>query len=171
MSYIVDRRLNARNKSTVNRQRFLERYKKHIKKAVSDAVDSRSITDMERGEEVTIPADDVSEPVFHLGEGGSRSVVHPGNREFVQGDRIERPGGGAGGGGAGDASERGEGEDEFAFQLSQDEFLEFLFDDLALPNLTKRALKGTASYKYEHAGFSTDGVPAKLSILRSMKAA
>lgn len=172
MSYIVDRRLNAKNKSTVNRQRFLERYKKHIRKAVSDAVDTRSITDMERGEEVTIPADDVSEPVFHHGQGGSRGVVHPGNKEFVQGDRIARPeGGGGGGGGAGEASDGGEGEDDFVFQLSQDEFLEFLFDDLALPNLSKRALKGDASFKYEHAGFTTDGVPAKLSVLRSLKAA
>ncbi len=172
MSYIVDRRLNAKNKSTVNRQRFLERYKKHIKKAVSDAVDNRSITDMERGEEVHIPADDVSEPVFHHGQGGSRSIVHPGNKEFVQGDRIKRPeGGGGGGGGAGEASDSGEGEDDFVFQLSQDEFLEFLFDDLELPNLTKRALKGNASYKYEHAGFTTDGVPAKLSVLRSLTAA
>jgi len=172
MSYIVDRRLNAKNKSTVNRQRFLDRYKKHIKKAVSDAVDSRSITDMERGEEVVIPADDVSEPVFHHGSGGSRSIVHPGNKEFIQGDRIKRPeGGGGGGGGAGDASDSGEGVDDFVFQLSQDEFLEFLFDDLALPNLSKRALKGDASFKYEHAGFSSDGVPAKLSVLRSLKAA
>jgi uncharacterized sporulation protein YeaH/YhbH (DUF444 family) len=170
MSYIVDRRLNAKNKSTVNRQRFLERYKKHIRKAVSDAVDARSITDMERGEEVTIPADDVSEPVFHHGQGGSRSIVHPGNKEFVQGDRIARPDGGGGGGGAGEASDSGEGDDDFVFQLSQDEFLEFLFDDLALPNLSKRALKGDASFKYEHAGFTTDGVPAKLSVLRSLKA-
>lgn len=172
MSYILDRRLNARNKSTVNRQRFLERYRKHIRRAVSDAVDARSITDMDRGEEVTIPADDVSQPVFNHGQGGSRSIVHPGNREFVQGDRIARPSGGSGGGGgAGEASDSGEGEDDFVFQLSQEEFLEFLFDDLALPNLTKRALKGNASFKYEHAGFSTDGVPAKLSVLRSMKAA
>lgn len=172
MSYIVDRRLNAKNKSTVNRQRFLERYRKHIKKAVSDAVDSRSITDMDRGEEVVIPADDVSEPVFHHGSGGSRSIVHPGNKEFVEGDRIKRPdGGGGGGGGAGEASNSGEGMDDFAFQLSQEEFLEFLFDDLALPNLSKRALKGDASFKYEHAGFATDGVPAKLSVLRSLKAA
>ena len=172
MSYIVDRRLNAKNKSTVNRQRFLDRYRKRIRKAVSDAVDSRSITDMDRGEQVVIPADDLSEPVFHHGSGGSRGVVHPGNKEFVQGDRIRRPeGGGGGAGGDGEASNSGDGEDEFVFQLTQEEFLEFLFDDLALPNLTKRALKGNASFKYEHAGFTSDGVPAKLSVLRSVKAA
>ena len=70
-----------------------------------------------------------TEPVFHHGPGGSRSVVHPGNREFVRGDRIARPSGsGGGGGGAGDASDSGDGEDEFVFQLTREEFLEFLFD-------------------------------------------
>ena len=34
MSYVIDRRLNGKNKSTVNRQRFLRRYREHIKKAV-----------------------------------------------------------------------------------------------------------------------------------------
>lgn len=171
MSYIIDRRENSKNKSAVNRQRFLDRYKKHIKKAVSDAVDARSITDVERGEEVTIAGDDISEPVFQHGSGGRRTVVHPGNKEFVTGDRIQRPSGGSGGGGAGDASDSGEGDDDFVFQLTQDEFLEFLFDDLALPNLTKRHLKGNFSFKYEHAGFTNDGVPAKLSVLRSLKQA
>jgi|GEM_PF-6570971 len=31
MSTIIDQRLNDKNKSTVNRQYFLERYRKHIK--------------------------------------------------------------------------------------------------------------------------------------------
>ena len=172
MSYIIDRRENAKNKSAVNRQRFLERYKQRIKKAVSDAVNERSITDMERGEEVTIPAQDISEPVFQHGSGGRRSIVHPGTQEFIAGDRIARPEGGAGGGsGDGEASNSGEGSDDFVFQLTQEEFLEYLFDDLALPNLTKRHLKGNSSFKYEHAGFTSDGVPAKLSVLRSLRQA
>ena len=170
MSYIIDRRLNAKNKSTVNRQRFLERYKKRIKEAVSEAVSKRSITDMDRGEDVVIPAEDMSEPVFQHGPGGNRSVVHPGNKEFVAGDRIKRPEGAGGGGSGGEASDSGEGIDDFVFQISQEEFLEFLFDDLALPNLTKRHLKGNHSFKYEHAGFATDGVPAKLSVVRSLRA-
>jgi len=171
MSYIIDRRLNSKNKSAVNRQRFLERYRQHIKRAVSDAVDKRSITDMERGEEVSIPARDISEPVFHHGRGGRQSGVHPGNKEFVAGDRIARPGGSGGGGGGGEASDSGEGVDDFVFQISREEFLDYLFDDLELPNLTKRHLKGDASFKYERAGFSTDGVPAKLSVFRTLQQA
>ncbi len=38
MTQLIDRRQNASKKSTVNRQRFLRRYKSQIKRAVSDAV-------------------------------------------------------------------------------------------------------------------------------------
>ena len=127
---------------------------------------------MERGEDVHVPSRDLSEPVFQHGAGGRRSVVHPGNKEFVAGDRIARPDGGSGGGsGEGEAADSGEGEDDFVFQLTREEFLEYLFDDLALPNLTKRHLKGNVSFKYERAGYSTDGVPTKLSVLRSLQSA
>lgn len=65
MSHFIDRRLNGKNKSAVNRQRFLKRYKTQLKRAVADAVDKRSITDMDSGETVGIPSRDISEPVFH----------------------------------------------------------------------------------------------------------
>lgn len=170
MSYIVDRRANSRNKSAVNRQRFMKRYRGHIQRAVQDAIKERSITDMERGETVSIPASDVSEPTFAHGAGGTRGVVHPGNKEFVSGDRIPRPSGGSGGGGN-QASDSGDGDDDFVFQLTQDEFLEVLFEDLELPNLVKRHLLGSDSFKRVHAGYSTDGVPAKLSVVRSLRVA
>lgn len=172
MSYIVDRRLNGKNKSTVNRQRFLRRYRKNIKKAVDDAVTKRSITDIESGESVSIPKKDLSEPIFHHGKGGIRDMVHPGNKEFIEGDKIPRPPGGSGsGGGDGEASDTGEGMDEFVFQISQDEFLEFLFDGLELPNLIKRQLQGIESFKYVRAGIVNDGTPTKLNIVRSMRQA
>ena len=64
--------------------------------------------------------------------------MHPGNDHFVQNDRVERPQGGSGGGGGqGNASQEGEGQDEFVFQISKDEYLDLLFEDLALPNLKR----------------------------------
>lgn len=170
MAYVIDRRLNSRNKNAVNRQRFMQRYKSHIQKAVQEAIKQRSITDMERGEDVTIPASDVDEPSFGHGAGGRRSIVHPGNKEFIAGDRVPRPSGGGGGGGS-DASDSGEGDDDFVFQLTQDEFLDVMFEDLELPNLIKRHLKGSDSFKRVHAGFSHDGVPAKLNVVRSLRVA
>ena len=104
MSYVIDRRLNGKNKSTVNRQRFLQRYRGHIKKAVEEAVGRRSITDMEHGEQISIPGRDIDEPILHHGRGGRQTIVHPGNKEFVAGERIPRPQGGGGGQGSGKAA-------------------------------------------------------------------
>ena len=171
MSFIVDRRLNGKNKSTVNRQRFLQRYRKHIKRAVSESVNKRSITDIENGEKITIPAKDVGEPVFNHGPGGKRSVIHPGNKEFVAGDSFPRPEGGAGGAGGGQASDSGEGMDEFVFQITQEEFLDFMFEDLELPNLVKRQLAGTETFKYVHGGISNVGSPNQINVVRTLRSA
>ena len=172
MSHFIDRRIGSKRKSAVNRQRFLKRYKSQLKRAVADAVNRRSITDTDAGEKVKIPSKDVSEPVFHHGGGGTRESVYTGNKEFMTGDRVERPPGGAGGGsGSGTASDSGEGEDEFVFELSREEYLDLLFDDLELPNLVRNQLVGATDFKTVRAGYATDGAPSNIDVVRSLKGA
>jgi uncharacterized protein len=170
---IIDRRLAGKNKSIGNRERFLRRHKEQIREAVKRAIDGRGIRDIERGEDITIPKKDLSEPVFGHGQGGMREVVHPGNREYLQGDRIERPKGGGGGGGSGkgQASDSGEGEDDFVFALSKEEFMQIFFEDLALPHLVRTQLAEVPEWKYHRAGFSSDGTPNNLHVVRSMRGA
>jgi uncharacterized sporulation protein YeaH/YhbH (DUF444 family) len=169
---IIDRRLAGKNKSIGNRERFLRRYKEQIKDAVKRAIDGRGIRDIERGEDIHIPRRDISEPVFGHGQGGVREVVHPGNKDFIRGDRIERPKGGQGGGsGSGQASDSGEGEDDFVFSLSKEEFMQVFFDDLALPNLVRTQLAETPEWKSQRAGYSSDGTPNNLHVVRSMRGA
>ncbi len=170
MTQIIDRRLNGKNKSAVNRTRFIRRFKGQIKKAVSDAVARRGVTEIDQGGKVNIPARDISEPIFGHGAGGRRSVIHAGNREFVAGDRIPRPPKGQGGGG-GRASNTGEGEDDFIFEISREEFLEFFFDDLALPNLVKTQLNAVNEFTRVRAGFTPTGSPSDLNIIRSLRGA
>ena len=169
MAHFIDRRLDGKNKSTLNRQRFIRRFKRQIKEAVTEAMSGRSIKDMDSGEKVNIPARDLSEPVFRHGAGGSREAIHPGNKEFIRGDRLPRPRGGGGSGGGGQASNRGEGEDDFTFQLTRDEFLDLFFEDLELPNLVKTELAKVKEYKWVRAGHTTDGVPSNINIVRSLK--
>ena len=172
MSIIIDRRLNSKKKSTVNRQRFLRRYRSLVKEAVQDAVDQRSITDVDSGSNIHIPKKDLSEPFFHHGQGGKHEQVHPGNKEFTSGDRIQRPPGGGGqGSGDGKASNSGSGADDFVFQINRDEFLEYLFDDLELPNLVSKELKDSTEYKLKRAGFTSAGSPDRLNVVRSLRAA
>ncbi len=171
MQQIIDRRLAGKNKSIGNRERFLRRHKEQIREAVKRAVEGRGIRDIAQGEDIHIPRRDISEPVFGHGEGGRREMVHPGNKDFVRGDRIERPKGGGGGGGSGDASDSGEGEDDFVFHLSKEEFMQVFFDDLALPNLIRTTLAETPEFKTHRAGFSSDGTPNNLHVVRSMRGA
>jgi len=170
MSQLVDRRLSGKNRSAVNRQRFLRRFKGQIRKAVAQSVSGRGVADLERGEKISIPAKDLNEPVFHHGPGGKRSIVHPGNKEFVAGDRIDRPEDGGGGGGSG-GSPDGEGMDEFVFELSKDEFLNYFFEDLALPDLVKKQLAAVPEVKRVRSGFVSSGNPSNLHVVRSMKQA
>ena len=172
MQQIIDRRLAGKNKSIGNRERFLRRYKEQIKEAVRRSVDGRSIRDVERGEDIHIPKKDLNEPVFGHGQGGVRETVHPGNQDYQRGDRIERPKGGAGSGsGKGQASDSGEGEDDFVFALSKEEFMQVFFDDLALPNLARTQLAEVPEYKTHRAGYSNDGTPNNLHVVRSMRGA
>ncbi len=169
---IIDRRLAGKNKSIGNRERFLRRYKEQIRDAVKRAIDGRGIRDIERGEDIRIPRRDISEPVFGHGQGGVREIVHPGNKEYVRGDRIARPKSGSGGGsGSGQAGDSGEGDDDFVFSLSKEEFMQVFFEDLALPNLIRTQLAEVPEWKSQRAGFSSDGTPNNLHVVRSMRGA
>lgn len=168
---VIDRRLSGKNKSIENRERFLRRYRDQIKDAVRKAVGDRSIRDIEEGTDITLPRRDVSEPVFNHGPGGTREMVHPGNREYVKGDRIAKPQGGGSGAGKG-ASDDGGGEDDFVFRISREEFMNYFFDDLALPRLIRTQLLADApEWKSRRAGFVSEGNPTSLHVVRSMRVA
>ncbi|MEO6269413.1 MAG: YeaH/YhbH family protein [Lautropia sp.] len=169
MSIIIDRRLNDRKKSSVNRERFIRRYKSHIKHAVTDMVSERSIKDMDRGGDVKIPVRDISEPTFRHGQGGNREAVHPGNHKFNPGDRIKRPEGGGEGDGSGDQGGEGDGQDSFTFTLSREEFMELFFDDLELPHLSRTEVGDIVEFKMQRAGYTRQGSPTNLSIARSLR--
>src|SRR5271165_4014809 len=171
MAQFVDRRLNPRDKSLGNRQRFLRRIRSEVKRAVDKAVSERSIADVTKGGSVSIPSDGIDEPQFHLSrELGEREFVLPGNKEYVAGDTIDKPKGKAGGGGAGrDGSGSGRGEDPFSFALTEAEFLDILFEDLELPDLVKTSLKDSKAKEFRRAGYTNDGTTPNLAVLRTMR--
>ena len=168
MNSLIDRRLNGRNKSAVNRERFLRRYRTQVRKAVRELINDRSIEEMDQGGEINLPTRDISEPRLRHGAGGDREIVHPGNREFATGDKIERPQGG-GRGGSGDPGE-GDAVDQFTFTLSRAEFLNFFFEDLELPHLARNQLGEVNQKKWQRAGYTTAGSPSSLSVGRTLKA-
>ena len=169
--HIVDRRLNPSGKNLANRQRFMRRAKSLIRKAVHESSASRSIKDADQAGEVALPAQGVHEPAFHRSaSGGIRDHLLPGNKQYIEGDTIPRPQGGAGGGGS-EGSPDGEGQDDFRFALSRDEFVDLFLDDLELPDLAKRRLAQAESETPRRAGYSVSGSPANIAVNRTMRLA
>lgn len=169
---IVDRRFDSKNKSSVNRSRFIQRFKGQIRKAVADAINKRGLRDLDDGEKIGIPGKDIDEPQFEHGRGGVWESVRPGNDRFNTGDQVDRPkGGGGGGGGKGQAGNEGESLDDFVFTLTKDEFLDIFFDEMALPNLVKQQLAQIEQYKRTRAGFVQTGVPTNVNLTRTMRGA
>ncbi|MDE2602651.1 MAG: YeaH/YhbH family protein [Bradyrhizobium sp.] len=165
--HIVDRRLNPGSKSLENRQRFLRRAKALVKNAVKKSSEGRDIKDVLEGGEVSIPLDGMDEPRFRR-EGGTRDMVLPGNKKFIEGDILPRSGQGRG-----RASKPGEGdsEDAFRFVLSRDEFVDLFLDDLELPDLAKRKLAQAEGEGIHRAGYATSGSPANISVSRTVRLA
>lgn len=140
-----------------------------VQRAVRDSLKDRSIKDIDQEGEVSIVRKGVHEPSLHrTTSGGNRDHIFPGNKEYLEGDKIPRPPGGGGEGGGSEAG-TGEGEDEFRFVLTREEFLDLFLDDLELPDLAKRRLTGGESYEIRRAGYTTTGSPASLSVSRTMR--
>lgn len=167
MTIIIDRRKNPKQKSLGNRQRFLERFRGKIKDAAKKHINDRSISDG-GSQEVNISDGGIDEPRFtHNTGNGDWEYVLPGNDEYLPGDHIPKPQGGAGGAGGRQGGKGGIGEDEFSFYLSYDEYLNLIFDDLELPDLIKASEKVILSHQMRRAGFTTAGVPSNLNIERT----
>jgi uncharacterized protein len=166
--HIVDRRLNPNNKSLENRQRFLRRAKALVQSAVRKSSEGRDIKDVLGGGEVSIPIEGLREPRFHR-QGGTRDMVLPGNKKFVEGDILPRSG--DGGGGKPAEPGEGEGEDGFRFELSRDEFVDLFLDDLELPDLAKRRLAETETEGLRRAGYTNSGSPTNIAIAKTMRLA
>ncbi|MFT2007894.1 YeaH/YhbH family protein [Pontibacter sp. 13R65] len=171
MSHIVDRRKNDRGKSTGNRQKFLKRVENQIKKAIPDIMSQERIKDSQTGGSVKVPVRGLDEPVFrHDSKTGKKQIVKPGNDRYNEGDRIPKPKGGGAGGGGGKGSNSPEvTEDEFTVVLSREEFLQYFFDDLALPHMVKKLMDSTETFEMRRAGFTRDSVPSRLNIKNSLQ--
>ena len=170
MAYtIIDRTLNGK-RSSGNRSKFIRRVRKNIKSQVDKQIAEGNIDDLVsgKGKKVTVPKKNLSQPTFKHGKGGKREFVHTGNKEFVEGDRIQRPPEGEGGPGGG-ASKDGQGEDSFEFTLTHDEFLDMFFHDCELPDLRETVIAKTDKYSLKRAGFATDGPMSQLNLERTMR--
>jgi len=169
---IVDRRTSPSKKSLPNKQRFVKRVEDQIKKAIPDVVDSTGIKDFVKGNgKVKIPIKGIKEPQFQYdNKTGDKKYIHPGNKEFTEGDKIKKPQDGQGeGSGKKGSKDDSPSEDEFTISISKEEFMDYFFKDLELPDMIKRELQNMTEFKYKRAGYSSEGIPSRLNVINSYK--
>ena len=167
---IIDRRKSGKNKSVSNRQKFIKRYKSKIKRDINNIANKKGITDVLNDRKVSVPVDDLDEPNFNFDRGtGERDTVHPGNKNMGKGDRVyQSPQSDEAGT---EGSEDGDGFDEFTFTLTKEEFLELYFSDMELPDFIKESMKGSDKFKFKRTGYSKDGIPPRLDLVKTLKQA
>ena len=169
MTVFIDRRFNASGKNLVNRQRFLRRSRRSIRQKMEKLIESGKLKEINRGETtVSVDMNDINEYHFSSKPGSDQNFVLVGNDIYVEGDKISKPPTSVGGKGAGQSG-TGEIVDDFEFVLSKEEFLDFFFEDLKLPNLTKTQLTKTSANKSERAGISTTGNQSNINLERTFR--
>ena len=167
--HIIDRRQNPKGKNLSNRQRFIKRAKKHLKESMDEAMKTRSVKDLKSGGRVRVPSRSIKEPQFNYDpKSGQKDYILPGNKEYLQGDKIRKPTSGQGNGGGQEGSDDAYGEDDFIFSISRDEFLDILFEDLELPNLREKKKKSIEEFTTRRAGYVNEGSPNNLNLEQSM---
>jgi uncharacterized sporulation protein YeaH/YhbH (DUF444 family) len=167
---IIDRRKTGKNKSVGNRQKFIKRYKSRIKRSVDEIASEKGITDILGDRKVVIDQDEIDEPNFNFDmTTGERDVIFTGNKTLQKGDKIHRPP--PDDGEENEGSDTGEGFDEFSFTLTKEEFLDLYFSDMALPAFIKESMKGSVKQKMKRSGYSKEGIPPRLDLLKTLKQA
>lgn len=165
---IIDRRKNGRHKLAGNRKKFIDRYRKKIKESVDSIAHDRSIKDVANKSKIKLKKKDLDEPTFEYDpKSGKKDYVFTGNDTYNKGDKLRKPQSDAGQGTQG--SNSGEGEDDFVFTLTREEFLDLYFSDMALPNFIKESLAKNIKYKWQRSGYIKEGIPARLDIKKTFE--
>jgi uncharacterized sporulation protein YeaH/YhbH (DUF444 family) len=171
----IDRRKAGRGKSLPNRQLFIRRIREFIKKSRPQNIGTGSVgkTSSQQSNPVKVAAEALEEPrfVYHPNTGDNVWIIN-GNPKFMRGDEIDLDQQGSGGQGTGKgAGSGGSGEDDFVINIAADEFFDLFFEDCELPNLTNEKETDKLENDRSHAGFTPNGIPAQLSVVRTFKQA
>jgi uncharacterized sporulation protein YeaH/YhbH (DUF444 family) len=168
---IIDRRKNPKGKSSENRQRLLKRVESQIKKALPDIVKNTNVKDLTSSKDkVKVPIKGINEPQFTYDkDSGDKKYVHPGNKEYSEGDKIKKQKDGQGGRGRKGSNDPSIFEDEFTVTISREEFLDYFFSDLELPDMVKKHLNSIVDFKQKRAGYINYGNPSRLNVVRSYR--
>lgn len=157
----------GRDRSAEDRQRHRKLVEESIKKNIMDIISEESIIGQDKNKKIKIPIKGVKEYRFVYGKNdkGSGSGNGSEKRGDVIGTESDAKGQGQGSGQAGDQA----GEDIYETEITIEELINYLFDDLNLPYLDRKKFNEIESERnFRRAGYKRKGIPAHLAKKRSV---
>jgi uncharacterized protein len=155
----------GKDRSAEDKRRHKELIEESIKKNIGNIIAEESIIGQSNNRKIKIPIRGIKEYQFIYGKSthGSGSGDGDEKRGDVIGEEAEGDNGL--GGGAGNQ----EGEDIYETEITIDELIGYLFEDLKLPDIDKKKLSELECEKsFRNLGYQNKGIPPRLAKRRSV---
>jgi len=157
---------SGKDRSAEDRRRHRQLVEDSIKKNIGNIIAEESIIGQRKDKKIKIPIKSIKEYQFIYGKNNSGTGSGTGDEK--RGDKVGEAQGQGQGQGSGQAGNQ-EGEDYYETEITIDELINYLFDDLNLPDLDRKRIGELESTRYsKRSGFQRKGIPPRLAKKRSI---
>lgn len=157
---------NGKDRSAEDRRRHKELVEESIKKNIGNIIAEESIIGQSKDKKIKIPIKGIKEYQFVYGNNGASAGSGDGSEK--RGDRIGQDKAGKKGDGDGQAGNQ-EGEDIYETEVTIEELINYLFEDLNLPDIDRKKMAEIESIRsFKNLGYQRKGIPPRLAKRRSV---
>lgn len=157
----------GKDRSAEDRRRHRELVEDAIKKNISDIIAEESIIGKSKDKKIKIPIKGIKEYRFIYGK--NQSGVGAGQGGEERGQKIPKKGKQGQGPGQGDQAGNQEGEDIYETEITIEELVNYLFEDLDLPYMERKKLSQLETDStFKKSGYKKKGIPPRLAKKRTV---
>jgi len=157
---------NGKDRSAEDKRRHRQLVEESIKKNIGNIIAEESIIGQSKDKKIKIPIKGIKEYQFVYGNNGTSAGSGDGNEK--RGDRIGEDKAGKKGTGDGQAGNQ-EGEDIYETEITIEELINYLFEDLNLPDIDRKKMADIESIRsFKNLGYKRKGIPPRLAKKRSV---
>jgi hypothetical protein len=167
MAIFREYRNTGKDRSAEDRRRHRELVEESIKKNIGDIIAEESIIGKSKDKKIKIPIKGLKE--YRFMHGKNQSGVATGTGEEKRGDKIPKPKQGQQGRGNGDKAGNQEGEDIYETEITIEDLVQYLFEDLDLPYMERKKLSQIETESsFKKKGYKKKGIQPRLAKKRTM---
>ena len=154
------------DRSASDRRRHKRKIDKAIREGIHDIVADESIIGQDGKKKFRIPVKGIKEYRFIYGSNEKNKKVGSAPKKDIRRDQVVREKPRKGRGEEGQAGNKA-GEEYYEVEITLDELAQYLFADLELPDLEKKALVKVKSEQLKRTGYRSEGIMPRLDKKKS----